>query len=223
MTREIEKFLMSLFYVYFLWRTCQYTSLCDYPCLNRRFHIVIRSKRLARVLLLYTNVEETKNLMGIHGIIHYITWIPSAIYLWIRDGDFLLVNPDGTIRSLWFSILFWSEWWLCVIDFFIGYFLAWRKKQPKRKCPAITHIVWNEDQSNEVRDQAEQIFLDADKIFWDFESQKLYYKRGDHLLTLNAGGEFISLTAEGDSAFVRMLMRTTICTFSQGEKRDYER
>lgn len=218
MTMDINSFLGSLFCVCALWYECRISSLCNYPCLNRRFHIVIRSKWLARILIGYSYIEETKNLMGIHGIVHYITWFPSVIYLWIRDGEFILINPDSITRYPWFSILFWSELLLLEIDFWIGYYLAWRKKQPKRKCPAITHIVWKEDLSNEVRDQAEKIFMDADKVFWDFESQKLYYKRGDELLTLNASGEFISLTAEGDSAFVRMLMRTTICTFSAERK-----
>ena len=219
MTWEIKKFLGFLFYIYILWIMCRASSLCNYPYLNRRFNIVIRSKWLARILIGHSYIEETKNLMGIHGIIHYITWIPSAIYLWVRDGAFLFFfNVDEIIISPWLEILFWSELLLLEIDFWIGYYLAWRKKQPKRKCPAITHIVWKEDLSNEVRDQAEKIFMDADKIFWDFESQKLYYKRGDDLLTLSASGEFISLTAEGDSAFVRMLMRTTTCTFSAERK-----
>jgi len=126
----MEDFLGSLFSFYILWLFCKVTTSCVYPCLNQRFHIAIKSKLLDHILLYQPIiVERAKHLMGIDGIISYITLIPSAIYLWIRDGKFLFFNPDGIIISAWFTILFWSELCLSVLDFWIGYFLVWRAKR----------------------------------------------------------------------------------------------
>ena len=102
----MEDFLGSLFCFYILWLFCKYATLCNYPCLNRRFHIVVQSELLDRIFL-YRPAKTngwTPHLMGIDGIISYVTLIPSAIYLWIRDGKFLFFNPDGVIISVWFIV-----------------------------------------------------------------------------------------------------------------------
>ena len=114
-------FLGSLFCFYILWLFCKYTTLCNYPCLNRRFHIVVQSELLDRIFL-YRPAKTngwTPHLMGIDGIISYVTLIPSAIYLWIRDGKFLFFNPDGVIISVWFTILFWTELVLFLVDYWV--------------------------------------------------------------------------------------------------------
>lgn len=126
----MEDFLGSLFCFYILWGWCRVATACVYPCLNRRFHIAIRSKLLGHILLYRPIiVEDVKHLMGIEGIISYATLIPSAIYLWIRDGKFLFFGPDGIFISVWFTILFWCEFFLFLLDYWIGYFLVWRAKR----------------------------------------------------------------------------------------------
>ena len=126
----MEDFLGSLFCFLMMWLFCKSTTACVYPCLNRRFHIAIRSKLLDHILLYHPIIVEwAKDLMGIDGIISYATLIPSAIYLWIRDGKFLFFNPDGIIISVSFKILFWCELFLFLLDFWIGYFLVWRAKR----------------------------------------------------------------------------------------------
>ena len=127
----MEDFLGSLFCFYILWLFCKYATLCNYPCLNRRFHIVVQSELLDRIFLYRTYKTNgwTPHLIGIDGIISYVTLIPSAIYLWIRDGKFLFFNPDGVIISVWFTILFWSELVLFLVDYWVGYFLVRRSKR----------------------------------------------------------------------------------------------
>ena len=120
----MEDFLGSLFCFYILWGCCRVATACVYPCLNRRVHIAIRSKLLDHILLYRPIiVEEAKHLMGIEEIISYATLIPSAIYLWIRDGSFLFFGPDGIFISVWFTILFWCEFfyfcWIIGLDIFL--------------------------------------------------------------------------------------------------------
>ena len=135
----MEDFLGSLFCFYILWLFCKYATLCNYPCLNRRFHIVVQSELLDRIFL-YRPAKTngwTPHLMGIDGIISYVTLIPSAIYLWIRDGKFLFFNPDGVIISVWFTILFWIELGLFLLDYWIGYFLVRHSKRKQQPFPLM--------------------------------------------------------------------------------------
>lgn len=129
-------FLASAFCFYMIWLWCKYISLCDYPCLNRRFHITIRGRVLDRVLLCHPprRVNEwSRYLMGIDGIISYVTLIPSAVYLWVRDGSFLFFDPTGRVIAWWFVVLFFGEVGLFTLDFWLGYFLLWRKGKKAEK------------------------------------------------------------------------------------------
>lgn len=216
----ILEMLESIYSTWLIWYLCRISSICEVSFLNLKIHITIHNKKLAK-LLIDQSYKGIRHQMGIIGIVAYLTMTPAIVYFWIKNGDFLLFRTESGITP-WFCYyvglyIVWLGLNVC-----IGHMLQWlneqRQEAAKRKCPAITHVVWNEEASDTEKKQAEDVFLNVDKIFWDFESRKLYYKRGNDLLTLNANGEFISLIAEGDSAFVLMLMRTAVCTFSAERK-----
>ena len=127
-------FLGSLCCFYILWLFCKYTTLCNYPCLNRRFHIVIRSELFDRIFLYHPPKSDgqEQHLMGIDGVICFVTLIPSAIFLWVRDGEFLFLDSEAFMSSApWYDIMFYGEWVLFLLDYWIGYYLQWRKKNHK--------------------------------------------------------------------------------------------
>ena len=118
-----------------VWFFCKVTTLCNYPCINRRFHIVIQSELFDRIFLYHpakTNYGQAQHLMGIDGVISYVTLIPSAIFLWVTDGEFLFLNSEAIMSSApWYGIMFCCEWVLFLIDYWIGYYLQWQKKHHK--------------------------------------------------------------------------------------------
>ncbi len=211
----------SIYFTWLIWDFCRGSSLCNIPFLNLKLHITIRNEKLAKLLIYQQPFsKEIQHEMGIMGIVSHLTIIPPTIYFWLRDGKFLFITESGI--EPWFGVyVFLRLMWLS-LNICIGKFFQWlnqqRQEAARRKCPKITHIIWDEHTSNETEKQAEEVFLNADKIFWDYESQKMYYKCGDNLLTLTAKGEFISLTAEGYSDFVLMLMRTALCISSANQK-----
>lgn len=209
---KIDNILGSIFCFLMLWLFCKYTTLCNYPCINRRFHIVIRSELFDRIFLYHpakTN-RHAQHLMGIEGVISYVTLIPSAIFLWVKDGEFLLFNPDGIIISAWFEIMFWSELGIFLIDYWIGYYLQWHKKQNNRmakKPEIIDQILWDGTEPQEIISQAKDVFLNCDKIIWDTDAQEYYYIQGKLLLRIDKTGVFLSLSCDADSPCVLKAIR----------------
>ena len=120
-------FLGSLFCLYIVWILCKNSSLCDYSYLNRRIHITLHHKLLKRIFIHDFETRQAHSQMGIVGILAYIILFPTAFYIWITDGRFLLANI--TICPLWYELLFFSVVIFSTTDFWIGYFLVRRAKR----------------------------------------------------------------------------------------------
>ena len=124
-------FLASLFWSCLVWTLCKLWTRCHVACLNRRFHLPVKSK-LLRHLLLYRQgdrprwslpAEETEHLMGIDGIVGYLLLAPATLFLWARDG-YIFPNQG---EPLWYDLLFWGAVIFCTADYWLGYFLLWRR------------------------------------------------------------------------------------------------
>ncbi len=129
----MEDFLGSLFCVYIVYLCCRNSSTCSYSYINRKFHITLHHKLLEHILLpnsLHSSKEryiQAQHKMGVIGIIAYVTLVPAAIYIWIKDGRFFFL--DIHIGPIWYHLLFWSQLIVYLLDYWIDYFFAWCKER----------------------------------------------------------------------------------------------
>ena len=128
----MEDFLGSIFCVYIVYSWCRISSICSYSYINRKFHITLHHKLLEHILLypLHSSKEryiQAQHKMGITGIIAYVTLVPPAIYIWIKDGSCLFL--DIHIGPIWYHLLFWSQLIVFLLDYWIDYFFAWCKER----------------------------------------------------------------------------------------------
>ena len=139
----------------------------------------------------------------------------ASIYIWLTNGsiDFF----DMTETPKWFSSLGAILYTWLIIDTCLGAIFQWYAKHmqrgKERKCPLVNEIIWNGHVSAETKNHAQIIFQHPQKIIWYADQQTLYYLSGCDLLMLGAKGEFINLTQDGNSDFIRRLIRTEVCLF----------
>ena len=130
--------LASLFWFCLVWTLCRLWTRCHVACLNRQFHLRL-GNRVMRSLLLYQQGdapkwalpwEETRELMGIDGILGYLVLMPATLFVWARDGYIFLTKGE----PFWYDCLFLGMVIFCTADYWLGYFLLWRRwKQEERK------------------------------------------------------------------------------------------
>lgn len=197
---------------------CRLSSTCYLPFLNSKFNITINNIKIARLLIIrpiHGTNQETQRKIGIIGIAAYVVLTPAAIYLWISTGSFDIFKVSGF--PTWFGFLFGGIFLWFFLDVWVGIFIHWLTKQRKNilknKVPIISKIIWNDQVVEQTKIYAEAIFENPQKVIWNSNNQRLYYIFGSGLLTLGSKGEFINLTQEGDSDFIKRLMRTEVCLF----------
>lgn len=195
-----------------LFQFCRIASVCYLTVLNSKFYITIPNKKVACFFIFCpVRVDKNSNIrnrMGILGVMSWVTLLPSAMYLWVKDGCFSFLGMNPSV-PFWFQVLFVSLFVLVLIDGVMGEFSNWFREAQKRKKPApMLKNARFDGVPLEQKEQVEQIFYKPDKIICDEDQQEYYYIRGKDLLRFGFDGVFISLTPEADSRRVLMAMRT---------------
>lgn len=137
----MRELVTTLFSFYLLLMVCRISTGCAFPLLNRRFHVRIASPRLQRLLLHRVNqnprawaqrrIEKARGLLGIDGILAYLLLVPPALWFLFTRGCFTLMQ----VRTLpgWYEDLFWGFTMFATADYWLGYFLLWRREGRKGK------------------------------------------------------------------------------------------
>lgn len=201
----MQEYVLSIWNEVFIILFCRLCSACYRRFLNDRVNIFIHNKIIARLFIYQIwwvdKESDMHKRMGVWGIIGWLTLFPCSIYLWIKNGHFYF-SDEG---SFWYSCLCGGLLMLVAADTVVALlFGQWSKRKHAR---TLKNADFNTIPP-ELRERAEQIYRQPDKVICDDDQQEYYYICGKDLLRFYFDGTFVSLTQDADSRRVLTAMRT---------------